>query len=108
MNKKQALELINSVMNGNYPCSDDIYLDEFLDRPEVKEALRIAYNNMIKVDQLEQERWIPKKSRWPWYEEEDELLMSSYSRGVSINTLADYHQRSESSIRSRLSILGMR
>lgn len=49
----------------------------------------------------------PSRGNLPWDEHEDQILINLYEEGCSISTISETLERSESSIKSRLKVLGI-
>lgn len=77
--------------------------NEYLERPEIREAL---YMNMEHLMILQNRQWKPMNACKRWSIKEDEKLAHAYKRGVTINSLAAIHQRTEVAIVKRLNKLG--
>ena len=104
--KTDAYKLMRDLHSGNYHYTEEIKLQEFLQRPEIKKTLSTALHAMERLDFITRAQWTAQNSWNIWSKEEDQRLVNAFDRCLSINSLAAIHQRSEEAIRNRLIMLG--
>jgi len=108
MDKKRAAELLKTLLQGVDPTSGaPLSEHDVVRRPEVSQALLLAEiccRESIERDSQRSRR--PTKTGAAWTEVEDSQLLEEFDSGLSIEKLAERHQRSRSAISARLMRLG--
>ena len=108
MDYQKVLFIISSLSEGVDPYTGEILPDESpYQNPDTIRALFISLKAL--EDNIGKEKHmkkLPDKAGSPWSKEEDIQLVKSFDDGLSINDLANKHQRTYGAIRSRLTKLG--
>ena len=108
MDKKRAAEILKSLVQGIDPSNGvPLSAQDVVLQREVSQALLLAEiccRESIERDLQRSRR--PTKTGAAWSESEDSELLQEFDSGVSIEKLAERHQRSRSAISSRLMRLG--
>lgn len=108
MKTNEAKEIVTFLANGMDPHTGEIFPeDSTYQNPETVRALFMAVKGIERLEAYESRmRQLPKNAGKPWGEEEDKNLGNQFEEGASIKDLALTHERTESSIQSRLIKLG--
>ncbi len=111
MERQKAFELVRMLAAGTDPATGaDLPREHVCQQPEVIRALgaaRDALGREVRRD----ERMAMAQSRQPntgksWTSAEDNVLLSRFKGGATIETLAGLHGRTNGGIRARLEKLG--
>ncbi len=104
MNNQEAMNIIQALVNGINPLSDEPLPDNSLClNSDIQRALQAtipALESRMRYD--ERKSKLPANAGLPWTDEEDQQLIAAFDEGNSIATLVDQHQRTKGSITSRL------
>lgn len=104
MNNQEAITIIQTLIDGINPLSDEPLADNHLClESDIQRALQTAIpalENKIKSDARRAN--LPANAGLPWNDEEDQQLADAFDNGDSIATLVEQHQRTKGSINSRL------
>lgn len=108
MDYKKVMFIISSLSEGIDPYNGELLPDESpYNNPDTIRALFISMRSLENhIDREICVKKLPAKAGSPWSKEEDSQLAKSFDDGLSINDLADKHQRTNGAIRSRLTKLG--
>lgn len=108
MNNTEAISIIQRLIEGINPLSDEPLTDNHLClESDIQRALQTAIpalESKIKSDARRAN--LPANAGLPWTDEEDQQLADAFDHGDSIATLVEQHQRTRGSINSRLLKLG--
>ena len=108
MKTQEAITLIQTLIDGVNPLSDEPLADNHLCRQsDIRRALQTAIpalENQIKADARRAN--LPTNAGNPWTDEEDQQLVQGFDDGKSVALLVEQHQRTKGSIKSRLIKLG--
>lgn len=108
MDAIKSLEIIRLLANGIDPHTGEEYpVDSPYQHPQTIRALFVAIQALERVKKAgDRQRQLPDNAGKAWEDEEDQRLVSAFDSGKSSKQLAEDHQRTEGSIRSRLLKLG--
>ncbi|MDP1614529.1 MAG: hypothetical protein Q8L68_01895 [Methylococcales bacterium] len=104
MDTKKSLEIIRALANGFDPYTGEVFSDSSLyQHPQTIRAMFVAIEALERVEKINaRQRNLPDNAGTAWTKEEDQKLISNFDSGKNIQQLAQEHQRTEGSIRSRL------
>jgi hypothetical protein len=106
MDDNKALAIVSSLANGVNPLTGEIFeADSPYQAPDVIRALYVAaraleVTNRSKV-RASRAR-MPSNAGKPWSEQEDRELLERFDSGMSVQQLAQAHDRTVSGIQARL------
>lgn len=108
MDATKSLEIIRLLANGVDPYTGEEYpIDSPYQHPQTIRALFVAIQALERVKKSgDRQRQLPDNAGKAWEDEEDQRLVLAFDSGKSSKQLAEDHQRTEGSIRSRLLKLG--
>lgn len=104
MDTTSSLEIIRALANGVDPhTGEELSADSPYQHPQTIRALFAAIRalELLKKADARQQR-LPDNAGKAWTDEEDQRLISGFDSGKTAKQLAEEHQRTEGSIRSRL------
>jgi hypothetical protein len=104
MNSDKTLEIIRALSNGVDPHTGEEYpADSPYQHPQTIRALFMATQALERIKKTDdRQRRLPGNAGKSWVDEEDQRLVTSFDSGKTTKQLAEEHQRTEGSIRSRL------
>jgi DNA-binding NarL/FixJ family response regulator len=104
MNTDKALEIIRALANGVDPYTGEEYpADSPYQSPQTVMALFMATQALERTKKADDKlRKLPDNAGKAWDDEEDRRLIKAFDSGQTTKQLAEEHQRTEGSIRSRL------
>jgi hypothetical protein len=104
MDAAKSLEIIRALANGVDPhTGEEFSADSPYQHPQTIRALFVAIQALERVKKAgDRQRQLPDNAGKPWSDEEDHRLVSAFDSGKTTKQLAEDHQRTEGSIRSRL------
>ena len=104
MNNQEAINIIQALVNGINPLSDEpLPANDLCLNSDIERALQAAIpalESRIRYD--ERQAKLPANAGKPWTDEEDQQLVEAFDDGNSIATLVEQHERTKGSITSRL------
>lgn len=104
MNNQEAINIIQALVNGINPLSDEpLPANDLCLNSDIERALQAAIpalESRIRYD--ERQAKLPANAGKPWTDEEDYQLTKAFDDGNSIATLVEQHERTKGSITSRL------
>jgi hypothetical protein len=104
MDKEQALEILKALADGVAPYTAEVLAqDSPYQHPQTIRALFLA---IAALEKQKPKRELPSNVGKAWNEQEDAELGNSFDTGLSIQELAQKHQRTTGAIKSRLIRLG--
>ena len=108
MNNQEAMNIIQALINGINPLSDEPLPDNSLYlNSDIQRALQAAIPALeSKIRYDERKACLPTNAGKPWTKEEDKQLADAFESGDSIAILVEQHERTKGSINSRLIKLG--
>lgn len=120
MTHRQAIDILELLMEGIHPVTGEILPENVLSEPDVIMAIRSAIRalrmaavnerKMIEGNNLPEQRLTKKgtlDAGRPWTEEDDKRLKELYLRQVSIGEMCDSLQRRPRGVNNRLIFLGL-
>lgn len=104
MNHQEALNIIQTLVDGINPLSDEPLDDNSLClNSDIQRALQAAIPALAsKIEADIRKSKLPANAGKPWDDEEDKQLLAAFDDGDSIAALTERHQRTKGSITSRL------
>jgi DNA-binding NarL/FixJ family response regulator len=104
MDTAKSLEIIRALANGVDPHTGEEYaVDSPYQHPQTIRALFMAIQALERTKKADdRQRQLPDNAGKAWLDEEDHRLVAAFDSGKTTKQLAEEHQRTESSIRSRL------
>ncbi len=104
MNTDKALEIIRALADGVDPYTGEEYpADSPYQNPQTVRALFMATQALERTKKADDKlRKPPDNAGKSWDDEEDRRLIKAFDSGQTTKQLAEEHQRTEGSIRSRL------
>ena len=104
MNIDKALEIICALANGVDPYTGEEFpADSPYQNPQTVRALFMATQALERAKKADDKlRKLPENAGKAWGDEEDHSLIKAFDSGKTTKQLAEEHQRTEGSIRSRL------
>ena len=104
MNTDKSLEIIRALANGVDPHTGEEYpADSPYQNPQTIRALFMATQALERTKKADdRQRRLPGNAGKGWADEEDNRLITAFDSGKTTKQLAEEHQRTEGSIRSRL------
>lgn len=104
MDTDKALEIVCALANGVDPHTGEEYaVDSPYQHPQAIRALFMAIQALERTKKAEdRQRRLPSNTGKAWVDEEDRRLVAAFDSGKTTKQLAEEHQRTEGSIRSRL------
>jgi hypothetical protein len=104
MNITDSLEIIRILADGIDPHTGEKFLEDTpYQHPQTIQALFVAIQALERVKKIDDRRGkLPDNAGTPWDKLEDERLISAFDSGKTIKQLSEEHERTEGSIRSRL------
>ncbi|MFW6127285.1 MAG: hypothetical protein ACOC6K_03630 [Thermodesulfobacteriota bacterium] len=108
MDAKEALRIIQSLIDGVDPNTGETLPPESpYQQPQVLRALFLASKSLEESFRRKlREKNLPSNAGKPWLAEEDKILSEGFEKGLSIDQLAEKHQRTKGAILARLSKIG--
>lgn len=108
MDVTKSLEIIRLLANGVDPYTGEVYpADSPYQQPGTIRALFVAVQALERAKKSgDRQRKLPDNAGKAWGNEEDQRLVAAFDSGKTFKLLAEDHQRTEGSIRSRLIKLG--
>ena len=111
MNNEEALKIIQTMIDKRiaYALSSNTMTQNQLNQnQQIITALQLASQALqSKIASNERKSTLPNNAGKPWTEEENQQIIEAFNNGESIATIAERHQRTQGSIRSRLVKLGI-
>ena len=109
MNNEEALEIIEQMIQKRQALSSETLTPkQWAQTQQIINALQLAsqaLQNRIKTEARQSS--LPNNAGKSWTEEENQQIIEAFNNGESIATIAERHQRTQGSIRSRLVKLGI-
>jgi hypothetical protein len=104
MDTDKSLEIVRALANGVDPHTGEEYaVDSPYQHPQTIRALLTAIQALERTKKSDdRQRRLPGNAGKAWVDEEDRRLVAAFESGKTTKQLAEAHQRTESSIRSRL------
>jgi hypothetical protein len=104
MDTAKSLEIIRALANGVDPhTGEEFSANSPYQHPQIIRALFVAIHALERVKKAgDRQRQPPDNAGKAWADEEDHRLVSAFDSGKTTKQLAEEHQRTEGSIRSRL------
>ena len=104
LNSDKSLEIIRALANGVNPYTGEEYpADSPYQQAETIRALFAAIQALERTKKADdRQHQLPVNAGKSWTDEEDLRLITAFETGKTIKQLAEEHQRTEGSIRSRL------
>ncbi len=108
MKKSKAIDILKLLADGTHPLTGEkLERNHVVNEPDVIRALNTAVSALASDDsKIRRQRNLPERVGKPWSENEDEVLIEAFEKGISLNDLVIKHQRTRSAIRTRLVRLG--
>lgn len=108
MDNAESLENIRALANGIDPHTGETFPDDSpYHHPQTIRALYVAMQALERGKKAsDRQQKLPENAGKAWLDEEDHRLASAFDTGKPTKQLAEEHQRTEWSIRSRLVKLG--
>ena len=109
MNNEQALRIIEKmIQNREVLAEDTLTPNQLQQTQQIIKALQLASQALqSKIDANVRKSTLPNNAGKPWSEQEDQQIIEAFNNGESIASIAERHQRTQGSIRSRLSKHGI-
>ena len=86
---------------------DPLERNHVVNEPDVIRALNTAVGALLSEEvKIKRQQDLPERVGQPWSENEDNVLVTAFEKGMSLNDLAAEHQRTRGAIRARLVRLG--
>ena len=98
---EEKLQAIDALINGVDPITGEILEEDHLINEDIVKALLLTAQTAITKRQ-ERENSKKPSAGARWTDEEDQQLVEEYRNKMPIKEIAEKHERSESSIRSRI------
>jgi hypothetical protein len=104
MDASKSLEIIQTLADGIDPHTGEEFGPESpYQHPQTVRALFVAIQALERVKKTDdRQRKLPDNAGKSWADDEDQRLVSGFDSGKTTKQLAEEHQRTEGSIRSRL------
>lgn len=108
MQTSEALNIIRALADGINPITGEVLEEDSLcQNPQIIRALFAAAQALEKPQERpKREENLPANAGQSWESEEEQRLCAEFDAGLSVNQLAQKHQRTNGSIQSRLVKLG--
>lgn len=108
MESVRAKEILAILADGVDPFSGEILPPNNLyQQPDVIRALYIALNALDGDCSKKLQRKLPDNAGTPWSKEQEAVLISYHTQGLSIKDIAMQMQRTNGSIKARMEKLGL-
>ena len=104
MDTTKSLEIIRALADGVDPhTGEEFSADSPYQHPQTIRALFVATQALERVKKAgDRQQRLPDNAGKAWADEEDHRLVLAFDSGKTVKQLAEEHQRTEGSIRSRL------
>ncbi|MDG5788871.1 hypothetical protein QA612_15475 [Evansella sp. AB-P1] len=104
MEIKKAIEIVTLLADGIDPHTGEVFPhDSPYQAPDTVRSLYLAVKGLEQLEKSERrQKRLPENAGKGWEEQEEKLLADGFDNGKTINELAEIHQRTVGSIRSRL------
>lgn len=104
LNSDKSLQIIRALANGVNPYTGEAYpADSPYQQAETIRALFAAIQALERTKKADDRRHqLPGNAGKAWADDEELRLITAFETGKTIKQLAEEHQRTEGSIRSRL------
>lgn len=104
MDTHKSLEIIRALADGVDPHTGEKYaVDSPYQHPQTIRALFMAIQALERTKKADdRQRQLPGNAGKAWADEEERRLVTAFESGKTTKQLAEEHQRTEGSIRSRL------